>query len=223
MATIYKFDTRKFWKDLNSFRYPSLSDRINRTVFSAIPGAWSGRADVTGIPNGIRFLTGPDQSSMTGLNVTMTPDGDFHFDEDDTNSAHLPRRLQGKPSPWARESIVDAVFDIVDDYSFVDQEATDKSRAKELRPLAEASKGFEFGEKGRNLPDRALSNIASFLTGKKDTAGTPAEQMRQIRDKVAPNYAEKLEEKRTQETLAAMKGGRKKTRRARKMKHTRRR
>ena len=220
----WKFDSKTFWRDLSPLRPGSqLTTRINSTIFSRIPSAWSGRADVESIPNGVRFLTGPDQSTMTGTNVTVTPDGDFQFVEDDTNAAYLPRRLQGKRSPWVDEAMIDAIFDVVDDYMVVDTEGTAKSRARELRGLAEASKGFEFGTRGKNLPDRALANIASFVTGKKETAGTPAEQMRQIRQQVAPNYAEKLEEKRTQETLAAMKGGRKKTQRSQKKRLTRRR
>lgn len=217
----WKFDSRQFWRDYGSLRDDTLMNRIIR-VLDMIPSQWRGRADMEGVPNGFKIMTGPNQSAMVSLTVTTDADGNYTFKVGPTTGPYMPQSLNGKTSPWNRSDIQAEIEEIFDDYVVEDEKATAKNRAKDLRGLAEASQGFEFGEKGKNPSPEAMSNIASFLTGKKATAGTPLEQMRQLRDEVDPNYAEKLEQLRTAETLAAMKGGRRKTRRSRKPKHTRR-
>jgi hypothetical protein len=218
---LWKFDSDKFWKDM---RGRTLITKLNNEVFSEVPDLWSGRADVEPIPNGLKFVTGPDQSTLIGVKVTVDPEeSDLNFEFGSTDSTYYSRSYRGKRNPWNSQHLMDAITDVMYDYIVKDEEATAKKRARSIRSLAETSKGFEFGTKGRSLPESVQSNIASFLTGSKPSAGTPMEQMRKLRDKIDPNYAEKLEERRTQETLAAMKGGRRKSKRASKKRGTTRR
>jgi hypothetical protein len=191
-------------------------------IFQSVGSSWRGRAEweFTDTKDGVKFKVGPDQSSLATLTVTVDPEtGRLKFKKGPVD--HITNFLvQGRPSPWDKIAIQKKIFDLME--SFVDDTRT--ARGRDLRGMVEASKSFEFGTKGRSLPDAVQSNIASFLTGMKSSAGPPQEQMRKLRDEADPDYAEKLEEKRSQETLAALKGGRrKKTRRSLRKKRTTRR
>jgi hypothetical protein len=58
-----------------------------------------------------------------------------------------------------------------------------RRRGRAVRGLAEASKTYGFGDEGKYLPGGITSNIASFLTGERSTAGSPQEQMKRLKDK----------------------------------------
>jgi hypothetical protein len=191
-------------------------------VFQTVRSAWRGRAnwELTDKRDGVKFLIGPDQSSYVSITATVDPDtGDIKFTRG--SMAHVRNFLtDGLPHPWSNPASERKIIKLMEEFV----EDTRMARGRDVRGLAEASKSCEFGSKGQTLPESVQSNIASFLTGKKATAGTPQEQMRKLRDEADPDYAEQLEERRSQEVLAAMKGGRrKKTKRVVKKRRTTRR
>jgi hypothetical protein len=216
----YVFNSDLFYNYVTRVR---AGERELYDVFQTVRSAWRGRADweITDKGDGVKFLVGPDQSSYVSITATVDPDtGDIKFTRG--SMAHVRNFLtQGLPHPWSNPASERKIITLMKEFV----EDSRQVRGRDVRGFAEASKSFEFGSKGQTLPESAQSNIASFLTGEKATAGPPQEQMRKLRDKADPDYAEELEERRSQEILAAMKGGRrKKTKRSsKKRRMTRRR
>lgn len=180
LFNVYVSKTRNGKKDL---------ENVFETVRSPIgSGSW----ELTDKKDGVRFLFGRDQSSRISLTATVDPDtGEIKFTRGATG---------GLPDPWRSPSSQEAIIELMNE--FVND--TLMERARDVRGFAETSKSFAFGKQGKTLPDEALSNIASMITGLKDTAGTPQEQMEILKKK-------------------ANKGGRNKSKRASKKRRTTRR
>lgn len=173
-VVLYTFDKARFWKDMNA-PGSTLTSRINNEIFSEVNDDWSGRANVENIPNGLRFLTGPDQSTMFGMNVTLDPKGVLRFRGDDIKRVSS-KQLRKLGSPW-HQGLQQAMFNVMEDYVVVDEEATKKARlsmrASDLRGVTEASKEGPLAD----LPEGVRSNIASMITGLPAAAGPEKEQM----------------------------------------------
>ncbi len=175
-------------------------------VYGAIDDEdWMGSAkwELTENKDGFTLFVGPDQSDMVSITVFVKPDGDLSITLGPTDHVTNPI-VRGRRSPWYNGEVNEKLFDLIEPYVVDTVEETSKERARDVRSFAEASKEFEFGNKGKTLPDEVKSNIASMLTGLKSTAGPPQEQMKILKKQ-------------------ANKGGRNKSKRASKKRRTTRR
>lgn len=187
----YKFDNVRFWRDMSA-PGAALTQKINNDIFSQVNDDWSGRANVETIPNGLRFLTGPDQSTMFGMNVTLDPTGVLRFRGDNLKS--FPKQLRKLGSPW-HQGLQQAMFNVMEDYVVEDKEAMEKARlamrARDLKGLIQASKKGPLDD----LPEGVRSLIAAKLSGLSPTAGPEKQQMAILKAKATGKGRRKTKSK----------------------------
>lgn len=164
---MWKFDEDTFWDEFDGGG--PLVNRI-QAVFARLDSDWTGRPDIDYIDNGVKFITGPDQSSLVTVKVTVVPTtGDLSFDVGPTTGKYMPRELKGKPSPWSDPDIQEDIEDILLDYVVEDKGAIARQRGREAKGLMSVVKPGEEGlEVGKTyLPPGIPATIGSFLTGEK--------------------------------------------------------
>lgn len=178
----WKFDADEFWEHYNVFGdNPDLLMNQIRNVLGMIPSKWRGRADIEEVPNGIKLLTGPNQSSLVSVTVTTDAEKNYSYVPGPTTGNYIPDSLRGKRSPWDRDDVERALMEIFDEYVVEDEEETAKQRMRDtakqrmrdVRGLTEASKS------GLPVPTEVQAHIASFLTGEKGTMKKQTETLKQ--------------------------------------------